>query len=229
MERYELTAIIIGDIQMTISEDTAKILLEIKAVTLKPEKPYRYASGILSPIYCDNRLLMFYVDEREQIINYFIQTIKQNNLQFDIIAGTSTAGIPHAAWLAEKLKKPMIYIRSKAKEHGKANQVEGKLEKGQKVLVIEDLISTGGSSVAAVEAAREAGGIVTDCLAIFTYEMQKAKDRFKQADCNVITLSNFSTLIRIAGENNYISTDSVKNVLEWSKDPAGWGKKMGFE
>ncbi len=215
--------------QMTTSEQVAKILLEIKAVTLKPEKPYRYASGILSPIYCDNRLLMFYVDEREQIINYFIQTIKQNNLQFDIIAGTATAGIPHAAWLAEKLKKPMIYIRASAKEHGKGNQIEGKLEKGQKVLVIEDLISTGGSSVAAVEVAREARGIVTDCVAIFTYEMQKAKDKFSQADCNVITLSNFSTLIRIAGENNYISTDAVKNVLEWSKDPAGWGKKMGFE
>ncbi len=214
---------------MTTSEQVAKILLEIKAVTLKPEKPYRYASGILSPIYCDNRLLMSYIDKREQVINYFIDTIKQNNLQFDIIAGTATAGIPHAAWLAEKLKKPMIYIRAGAKEHGKTNQIEGKLEKGQKVLVIEDLISTGGSSVAAVEAVRNAGGIVTDCLAIFTYEMQKAKDKFKESDCNIITLSDFSTLIRISGENNYINTDSVKKALEWSKDPQKWGKKMGFE
>ncbi len=214
---------------MTTSQDVAKILLEIKAVTLSPEKPYRYASGILSPIYCDNRLLMSYVDKREQIINHFIQTIKQNSLQFDIIAGTATAGIPHAAWLAEKLKKPMIYIRAGAKEHGKTNQIEGKLEKGQKVLVIEDLISTGGSSVAAVEAVRNAGGIVTDCLAIFTYEMQKAKDKFKESNCNIITLSNFTTLIRIAGDNSYISADSVKKALEWNKDPQGWGKKIGLE
>ena len=215
--------------KMTTSQDVAKILLEIKAVTLSPEKPYRYASGILSPIYCDNRLLMSYVDKREQIINHFIQTIKQNSLQFDIIAGTATAGIPHAAWLAEKLKKPMIYIRAGAKEHGKTNQIEGKLEKGQKVLVIEDLISTGGSSVAAVEAVRNAGGIVTDCLAIFTYEMQKAKDKFKESNCNIITLSNFTTLIRIAGDNSYISADSVKKALEWNKDPQGWGKKIGLE
>ena len=214
---------------MTTSQDIAKILLEIKAVTLNPEKPYKYASGILSPIYCDNRLLMSYVDKREQIINYFIETIKQNNLQFDIIAGTATAGIPHAAWLAEKLKKPMIYIRAGAKEHGKTNQIEGKLKKGQKVLVIEDLISTGGSSVAAVEAVRNAGGIVTDCLAIFTYGMQKAKDKFKESDCNIITLSNFTTLIHIAAEQNYIKKQAANTVLEWSKDPANWGKKMGFE
>lgn len=214
---------------MTIAEDTAKILPEIKAVALNSKRPFRYASGILSPIYCDNRLLMSHVDKRELIIEYFIKTIKENRLEFDVIAGVATAGIPHAAWLAQKLKKPMIYVRASAKGHGKENKIEGKLDKGQKVLIVEDLISTGGSTVNSALAVREAGGMVTDCMAIFNYELEKAKNRFMEADCNVITLSSFSTLINIAGKNDYIDKDVIDKVLEWRKDPAAWGKKMGFE
>jgi len=155
-----------GELKMSISEDVAKILLEIKAVTLNAEKPYRYASGIFSPIYCDNRLLISDVAKREKIIDYFVQTIKDNKLQFDVVAGVATAGIPHASWIADKLKKPMVYVRSSAKEHGKHNQIEGRLEKGQKVLIVEDLISTGGSTLDAVSAVRDAGGVVTHSLAI---------------------------------------------------------------
>ncbi|MFH1127246.1 MAG: orotate phosphoribosyltransferase [archaeon] len=214
---------------MTIAEDTAKILLEIKAVTLDSEKPYRYASGILSPIYCDNRILISDVTKREKIISFFIQKIKENNLKFDIVAGVATAGIPHAAWIAEKLKKPMIYIRSSAKDHGKHNLIEGRLEKWKKVLVIEDLISTGGSTIDAVNAVREASGIVTDCMAIFTYDMKKAIDRFEEADCTLHTLSSFSILIDVAGKKDYLNKDAKEKVLKWNKDPAGWGKKMGYE
>lgn len=214
---------------MSIAEDVAKILLEVKAVTLNAEKPYRYASGMLSPIYCDNRLLISDVAKREKVIDYFLQTIKDNKLQFDSVAGVATAGIPHAAWIADKLKKPMIYVRSSAKEHGKHNQIEGRLEKGQKVLIVEDLISTGGSTLDAVTAVRDAGGVVTHSIAIFTYEMEKAKNSFKEANCTSLALSNFSTLINIAGKLKYVPEDAIKKVLEWNKDPSGWGKKMGFE
>lgn len=219
---------LLGAIIMTIAEDVAKILLEIKAVALSPKKPYRYASGILSPIYCDNRLIISDVAKREKIVDYFMQAIKENRLEFDIVGGVATAGIPHAAWLAEKMKKPMIYIRSSAKEHGKNNLIEGRLESGQKALIVEDLISTGGSIVNAVCAVRGAGGNVTHALAIMTYEMDRAKNNFAEAGCNAVTLSDFSTLIRVAAKLEYIPQDSIKDVLEWNKNPAEWGKKMGF-
>jgi orotate phosphoribosyltransferase len=212
-----------------IAKDVAKILLEIKAVTLNPQKPYRYASGMLSPIYCDNRLVMSYPEKRAKIIDCFAKVVKERNLDFDIVAGIASSGIPHAAWLAEKLGKPMIYIRKKAKDHGKENLIEGRLGKGQKVIIIEDLVSTGGSSVAGVEAVRSQGGVVEHCLAIFTYEMAKANDAFRNANCELIPLSDFTTLIKVAGSMKYISDDEAAKVLEWNKDPPNWGRKMGFE
>ena len=214
---------------MTIAEDVAKILLEINAVTLSPQKPYRFTSGILSPIYCDNRLIISDVAKRKKVIECFIKSIKENQLEFDIVGGVATAGIPHAAWIAEAMKKPMVYIRSSAKEHGKNNQIEGRLENGQKVLIIEDLISTGGSIVEAVSAVREAGGMVNNALAIMTYEMEKAKNNFAGACCTPVALSNFSTLVNVAGKLNYIPQEEIARVLEWNKNPAEWGKKMGFE
>ena len=212
-----------------MKKQVAEILLKIKAVTLNAKEPYRYVSGILSPIYCDYRLLMSYPEERTKIRDFFLELIKENNLEFDVVAGVATSGIPHAAWIADKLNKPMIYVRGKAKEHGKTNQIEGKLEKGQKVLVIEDLVSTGGSSVRAVNAVKEAGGEVVCCLAIFTYEMEKAKKQFEEANCKLLTLSNFSTLVGVASENNYITEEEKNKVIEWNKMPADWGKKMGYE
>ncbi len=206
-----------------IKKKVAKILLNLKAVTLSPEKPYKFASGILSPIYCDNRVLMSYTKERKKIVNFFIKTIKENNLNFDVIGGIATSGICWAAWIAEKLKKPMIYIRAKAKEHGKENLIEGKLEKGQKVLIIEDLVSTGGSSLSAVNAVREQGGIVEDCVAIFTYEMEKQKKSFAENKCNLFALSNFTALIDVATKEKYIKEEDREKVLEWNKNPDKWG------
>ncbi|MFC1687200.1 orotate phosphoribosyltransferase [Patescibacteria group bacterium] len=207
--------------------NVAKILLEIKAVTLSPKEPYTFTSGLKSPIYCDNRLLISYPDFRTKIIDEFINLIKEHNPTFDIVGGTATAGIPHAAWIAERLKKPMIYIRGASKEHGKKNRIEGKLEKGQTVLVIEDLISTGGSSVSAVEGVREAGGEVMDCYAIFTYELEKAKKKFVEANCQLRTLTTFSELIATAKDNNNITPEEAAITQEWNKDPVEWGKKYG--
>ena len=212
-----------------IAKEIANILLGIRAITLSPSKPYRFVSGIFSPIYCDNRLLMSYPEKRKKIIDYFVEVIRERNLDFDVVAGIASSGIPHAAWIAERLGKPMIYIRKKTKEHGKENLIEGKLEKGQKVVIVEDLISTGSSSVNGVEAVRDQGGIVENCLAIFTYEMEKAKENFRNAKCELIPLSDFTTLIEVASERNYIKPEERLKTLEWNKDPQNWGKNMGFE
>lgn len=206
-----------------MSKTISKILLDTKAVTLNPKEPYTYASGIRSPIYCDNRILMSLPRERKEIIQAFLKILE--GLEFETVAGTATAGIPWAAWVAEIYNKPLIYVRSKSKDHGKQNLIEGRLDKGQKVVVIEDLISTGGSSVSAVEAVKEAGGIVTDCVAIFTYEMQKAAAKFEEAKCNIHTLTNFSTLANVAGEQGHIDAEQREIVLEWNKDPEGWFDK----
>lgn len=208
---------------MELAQNIARSLLEIKAVTLRTDPPYTWASGIKAPIYCDNRLLMSYKEKRHMVRDGFASIIKEHGLQFDIVAGVATSGIPHAAWLADILDLPMIYARSKPKDHGKENLVEGKLEKGQKVLVIEDLISTGGSSLQAIEGIRQAGGIVDDCLAIFTYQMEKSKTAFEDANVNLYTLSNFSTLVEVATESGYIKPEEKENVLEWSKSPETWG------
>jgi len=212
-----------------IEKKVAETLLSVKAVTLNLEKGYTWASGIITPIYCDNRMLISYPDERKTIIDGLIKTIEENGIEFDVLAGTATAGIPWAAFLAEKLNKPMIYIRSKAKGHGKENLIEGVLEPGKKVLVIEDLISTGGSSLKAVEAVKKAKGDVIGCLAIFTYLFPESKEGFKNADCPLYTLSNFRTLIDVAVEKNYISAEEKEAALSWSEDKTGWAKKVGLE
>jgi orotate phosphoribosyltransferase len=214
---------------MSAKEDVARILLEVEAVTLNPKKPYRYTSGILSPIYCDNRLLMSHVRHREKIVDCFIKTIQDEGLTFNVVGGVATSGIPHAAWISDKLKKPMIYIRPKKKTHGKENLIEGKLEKGQKVLVVEDLISTGGSSVSSVESVRNAGGIAEDCIAIFTYGLEKAKENFREARCRLLTLTDFETLVKVAENTGYITPEEKVVVLQWNKEPENWGRKMGFE
>ncbi len=212
-----------------MTEEIAKILLDTRAVTLSPRAPYKYASGILSPIYCDNRLLMSYPERRRVIIENFKRIIQENNIEFDVVAGTATAGIPWAAWLAAEYNKPMIYVRSTKKVYGKENTMEGKLNPGQKVLIIEDLVSTGKSSVGAVGAARTAGGIVSHCLAIFSYELEKSKNSFEEKNCKLISLCNFSTLVPIAVESNYINEEEKDTVLEWNKNPKEWGKQMGYE
>ncbi|MFC2154432.1 orotate phosphoribosyltransferase [Candidatus Altiarchaeota archaeon] len=212
-----------------MEEDVARILLEIKAVTLSPEKPYRYVSGILSPIYTDNRLLMSYPQERKKIIDFFVELVERGRLSPDTIAGVASSGIPHAAWLADRLDKPMVYVRKASKDHGKENLIEGKLGVGEKTVLVEDLISTGGSSLASIEAIRSSGGIVENCLVIFTYNMKKAVEGFKAAQVKLVSLTDFATLIEVAAKEEYISRDEAAKAIQWNQDPSGWGKKMGLE
>lgn len=207
----------------------AKLLLEINAVALNVKIPFRYSSGMLSPIYCDNRLIISYPEKRTQVIDAFIECIRENELVYDTVGGTATAGIPYAAWIADRLQKPMLYIRAKAKGHGKKNQIEGKLDAGQRVLVVEDLVSTGASSVRAGLAVREVGGVVTDCVAIFTYQMASATTQFAEAQMRLHTLTNFSVLLEVAVSSGTITEQEKGIALEWSANPQGWGKKMGFE
>ncbi len=209
-----------------INEDIAKILLEKKAVKLNAKDPFTFVSGIRSPIYCDNRQMIAYPEEREKIVDSFINESKY--CDFDIVAGTSTAGIPWASWISKKLNKPMAYIRGSKKGHGVGNQIEGANVNGKKVIIIEDLISTGGSSFCAVEAVREGGGVCVVVIAIFTYDFPKATNKFREGNCELLTITNFSTLANVAKENGILANEELAIVLDWNKDPQGWGPKHGF-
>lgn len=205
-----------------VAENIAKDLLKIEAVFLSPDEPFTWASGIKSPIYCDNRITMSYPEVRREIAKGLAEEIKANYPDVEVIAGTATAGIPHAAWVAELLDLPMVYIRSKAKDHGKGNQIEGRITEGQKMVVIEDLISTGGSVLEAAEAAKREGADVLGVAAIFTYELDKGVEKFKAADMPLLTLTNYSTLIEIALEEKYINEQQLTLLKEWRKDPENW-------
>ncbi|MBC1726950.1 orotate phosphoribosyltransferase [Listeria seeligeri] len=209
---------------MSIEKQVAEQLLEIKAVFLKPNDPFTWASGIKSPIYCDNRLTLGFPKVRQFIAAALAEKIKVNFGEVDVIAGTATAGIPHAAWVSDLLDLPMVYVRSKAKEHGKGNQIEGPISKGQKVVVIEDLISTGGSSLKAVEALEEAGAEVLGIAAIFTYGLNKGKKLLDEADTKLVTLTNYDELIEVALTKNYVSKEDMQTLKEWKQNPEAWGK-----
>ncbi|WP_271006712.1 orotate phosphoribosyltransferase [Listeria seeligeri] len=209
---------------MSIEKQAAEQLLEIKAVFLKPNDPFTWASGIKSPIYCDNRLTLGFPKVRQFIAAALAEKIKENFGDVDVIAGTATAGIPHAAWVSDLLDLPMVYVRSKAKEHGKGNQIEGPISKGQKVVVIEDLISTGGSSLKAVEALEEAGAEVLGIAAIFTYGLNKGKKLLDEADTKLVTLTNYDELIEVALTKNYVSKEDMQTLKEWKQNPEAWGK-----
>lgn len=211
---------------MTQATEIAKILLTIKAITLNPTDPYRYSSGIISPIYCDNRLLISHPTQRQHVIQAFLDLINQQSLEFDVVAGTATAGIPHAAWIADRLNKPMVYVRSNNKNHGKQQQIEGQVCTGQTAIVIEDLISTGGSAIHAALTLRKQNVTVKHCLAIFSYQLKTALDQFQQQHIQLHTLTNFQTLIDVAVENNYLSAVQKQNVLQWQQDPAHWHKNL---
>ncbi len=214
---------------MNTSEIVAKILLELNAVSLSPKKPFKYASGILSPVYTDCRVLMAYPDKRRQIRDLYIEAIQNSKVDFDVVAGTATAGIPHAAWIADKLNLPMVYVRGKAKDHGKENLMEGIIKKGQKAIVIEDLISTGESALNSVNAVRTAGGEISYVFAIITYGMQKAEDSFKENNLKLISLTTFQDIVSQAHKNNKIEKNEMAIVLDWINNPSEWGKKAGFE
>ncbi len=198
----------------------AKDLLSISAVFLRPDEPFTWASGIKSPMYCDNRLTLSAPRVREHVEDGLAELIRKNFPECEIVMGTSTAGIAHAAIVATILDLPMGYVRSGAKTHGRTNQIEGKLEKGQKVVVVEDLISTGGSVIEVVEVLREAGADVLGVVSIFTYGMQKGIDRLAQAEVTNISLSNLDTLLEVAAEDGYIKTDDVARIKKFRDNPS---------
>ena len=197
----------------------AKDLLDIKAVFLRPNEPFTWASGIKSPIYCDNRLTLSYPNVHKDIENGLAKLIKDNFPDAACLMGTATAGIAHAALVADILDLPMGYVRGGAKSHGRNNRIEGKVEPGMKVVVVEDLISTGGSSLECVEALREAGCEVIGLIAIFTYGLPKATTNFEAANCKYATLTDYDTLIEVAKENNYIKDEDMEKLKAWKKDP----------
>lgn len=199
-------------------------LLEIGAVSLKPNEPFTWTSGMISPIYCDNRLTMSYPAIREMIAEGFAAVIREHYPDAEVIAGTATAGIPHAAWVAQKLNLPMAYIRDKAKGHGKQNQIEGQIKEGQKVVVIEDLISTGGSSLKAALAIIDAGAEVLSVLAIFTYQFAQAEQAFLDEGVELQTLSNYTALVEEAHQRGTISDADVALLQSWRENPQAFGK-----
>lgn len=207
---------------MTLATQIAADLLDIKAVCLKPEDPFTWASGIKSPIYTDNRITLSYPETRDLIENGFVETIKEQFPEVEVIAGTATAGIPHGAIIADKMGLPFSYIRSKPKDHGAGNQIEGRVVKGQKMVIIEDLISTGGSVLDAVKAAKEASLEVLGVVAIFTYELPKATANFDQAGVKLVTLSNYSELIKVAKVKGYISADELMLLKKFKENQENW-------
>jgi orotate phosphoribosyltransferase len=197
----------------------AEHLLSIQAVALQPSNPFTWSSGIKSPIYCDNRLTMSYPEVRRDVARGLAQLIKEKFPEAEIIAGTATAGIPHAAWVSEQLDLPMIYVRSSSKGHGKGNQIEGKAEKNDKVVIVEDLISTGGSSITCAKALREAGCDVLGVVSIFTYEMDKARIAFADSEVPYYSLSDYSTLIEVAEEHQYVTKEELNKLRKWKQNP----------
>ncbi|MBH0333425.1 orotate phosphoribosyltransferase [Brevibacillus brevis] len=204
---------------MTTAKQIAANLLEIGAVHLRPEQPFTWTSGIKSPIYCDNRITISYPHVRRAVAKAFADLIKEQYPDAQVVAGTATAGIPHAAWVAELLDLPMIYVRDKAKGHGRQNQIEGALAAGQKVVVIEDLISTGGSSLKAAQAVQAEGGEVLGVVAIFSYQFPDAQALFEEAGIPCSTISNYTALLEVASEQGVITSEQEKVLGEWRKSP----------
>ena len=202
----------------------AEHLLTIKAVFLKPNDPFTWSSGLKSPVYCDNRLTMSYPAVRKEIARGLAELIQETFPNANVIAGTATAGIPHAAWVSEILNLPMVYVRSSAKGHGKGNQIEGIVQEGAKIVVVEDLISTGGSSIKCVRALREAGCIVLGVVSIFTYELEKARAAFMEEDVPYFSLTDFTTLTEAAKEKQYILEEELASLRQWKTNPEEWGK-----
>ena len=205
----------------------AKDLLKIKAVFFRPDEPFTWASGIKSPVYCDNRLTLTSVEVRNDVENAIAKTIKENYPEVEVLMGTSTAGIAHAAIVGHIMELPMGYVRSGAKDHGRQNQIEGRLEKGQKVVVVEDLISTGGSVIEVVNVLREAGAEVLGVVSIFTYGMKKGLDRLNDANVKNISLTNFDVISQVAAEEGYIKDEDIAKLIAFRNNPSddSWIKR----
>lgn len=209
----------------SFEEDIARELLAIQAVELNPKDPFTWASGLRSPIYTDNRLIISYPKSRAKIENALVSLIKEKFADVDVIAGTATAGIPHASIIAHILELSMIYVRSSAKEHGKQNAIEGEFKPGAKVVMVEDLISTGGSVIQAAESVEQAGGEVIGCVSIFNYLLTQGKEAFEQVDYPLYSLTNYQTLIEVATEKPELM--AYKDTLEqWYKNPQEWSEEF---
>jgi orotate phosphoribosyltransferase len=208
-----------------VAREVAEYLLEIKAVMLNPAEPFTWASGIKSPIYCDNRKTLSYPKVRNFIKTAFADILHDEFEHAEVVAGVATAGIPHGVLVADVLNLPFVYVRDKPKAHGLTNRIEGKIEPGQKVIVIEDLISTGGSSLSAVEALREAGAEIMTLGAIVTYGFEAAQLAFEQANCHFFTLTNYDTIIQKAVENDYIKPEQLNQLQTWKQNPQAWGNE----
>jgi orotate phosphoribosyltransferase len=213
---------------MVNESDTAKhlaeLLLQIKAIELRPDQPFTWASGILSPIYCDNRVTLSHPTVRTYLREQMAQTIKAQHPTVEVIAGVATGAIALAALVAQELNLPMVYVRASAKGHGRQNLIEGQLANNARVVVIEDLVSTGMSSLQAVDALREAGANVLGMGAIFTYGFQKALDAFTEKNCRLFTLSDYAHLLQVAEGRNTLNAQEAKTLAQWRQDPESWGK-----
>jgi orotate phosphoribosyltransferase len=211
-----------------LSEEIALKLLQINAIRLSPQNPFTWASGLRSPVYCDNRLALSYPEARNLIIDGFIERAK-DHLPIDAVAGVATAGIAYGALVADRLKLPFAYVRSSAKAHGRQNLIEGQLPEKANVLVIEDLISTGGSSLQAVEALRAEGFTVKVVLAIFQYNLSAAQSQFGEANCSFETLSDFKTLVQVAGRSGQIEAGDINLLESWHIDPKAWSSRQAAD
>lgn len=205
---------------MELKTKIAKDLLKIKAVFFRPEEPFTWASGIKSPVYCDNRLTLTASEVRNDVENGLCEIIKENYPDVEVLMGTSTAGIAHAAITGHIMGLPMGYVRSGAKDHGRQNQIEGRLEPGQKVVVVEDLISTGGSVLEVVNVLREAGAEVLGIASIFTYGMKKGLDRMAEAGVKNVSLTNFDTIAEVAAEEGYIKPEDIRRLIAFRNNPS---------
>ncbi|MAO64481.1 MAG: orotate phosphoribosyltransferase [Balneola sp.] len=206
----------------SFARELAAHLLDINAVVLRPNDPFVWTSGWNSPIYCDNRLTLRFPEIRNKIENEFTNIIQEKFPDTDVITGTATAGIPHAAWVAANLNKPMAYVRAKAKAHGMGNQIEGGVRKGESTVIIEDLISTGGSAISVVEALKFVGANVEAVLSIFTYGFDKANNRFQDTDVPIYTLTDYNTLVNVAIEKGMIDCDDLDLLSSWRDHPDVW-------
>ena len=207
---------------MNTARKTAQSLLESRAVILQPSDPFTWASGWHSPIYCDNRVTLSYPEIRDHIRDAFVDTIREQFGTPDLIAGVATGAIAQGVLVADAMDLPFIYVRPSAKEHGRKNLVEGRMKAGQKIVVIEDLVSTGGSSLKAVEAIRQGGGFVQGMVAIFTYGFPVAEEAFRKANVNLHTLCDYHTLIEMAVETGYVQTEQQEELARWRRDPSKW-------
>jgi orotate phosphoribosyltransferase len=210
---------------MSIENKVAQLLLQINAIKLSPQKPFTWASGLKAPIYCDNRIVLSHPAVRKQIVSFFLQK-SESFPTFDMVAGVATAGIAHGVLLADALDQPFAYVRAKAKSHGRQNLIEGEVQGHERILVVEDLISTGGSSLAAVEALRETGAEVVGTIAIFTYGFEQARAAFANANCPLETLTNYPTLLSEAISARYIEAADLETLQSWREDAKLWSAQF---